>query len=92
MLYNIELFFAHDYYIIYYYFCLHFQGLQTTLSILELSVSFSKLLVHYSFDVVIFHQMSSSVVEQKDEQVWVCCLWAKPYPSGAASHLHSCSF
>ncbi|EDL04311.1 mCG141210, isoform CRA_b, partial [Mus musculus] len=49
-------------------------GLQTTLSILELSVSFSKLLVHYSFDVVIFHQMSSSVVEQKDEQFLnLCC-------------------
>lgn len=48
---------------------------------LDLSVSFSKLLVHYSFDVVMFHQMSSGVLEQKNEQVGCCCLWAKPYPS-----------
>ncbi|XP_005067184.1 leucine-rich repeat serine/threonine-protein kinase 2 isoform X1 [Mesocricetus auratus] len=49
-------------------------GLQTILAILELSVSFSKLLVHHSFDLVIFHQMSSSVIEQKDEQFLnLCC-------------------
>ncbi|XP_038199632.1 leucine-rich repeat serine/threonine-protein kinase 2 [Arvicola amphibius] len=49
-------------------------GLQTILAILELSASFSKLLVHYSFDLVIFHQMSSSVMEQKDEQFLnLCC-------------------
>lgn len=47
----------------------HFQGFQTILTILELSVSFSKLLVHHSFDSVIFHQMSSSIMEQKDQQV-----------------------
>ncbi|KAL1767452.1 leucine-rich repeat serine serine/threonine-protein kinase 2 [Sigmodon hispidus] len=49
-------------------------GLQTILAILEFSVSFSKLLVHYSFDLVIFHQMSSSIMEQKDEQFLnLCC-------------------
>ncbi|XP_063119437.1 leucine-rich repeat serine/threonine-protein kinase 2 isoform X1 [Rattus norvegicus] len=49
-------------------------GLQTVLSMLDLSVSFSKLLVHYSFDVVMFHQMSSGVLEQKDEQFLnLCC-------------------
>lgn len=47
----------------------HFQGFQTVLTILELSVSFSKLLVDYSFDSVIFHQLSSSIMEQKDQQV-----------------------
>ncbi|XP_045632489.1 leucine-rich repeat serine/threonine-protein kinase 2 isoform X4 [Ursus americanus] len=45
------------------------KGFQTILTILELSVSFSKLLVHHSFDSVIFHQMSSSIMEQKDQQV-----------------------
>ncbi|KAK7816992.1 hypothetical protein U0070_014335 [Myodes glareolus] len=49
-------------------------GLQTILAILELSASFSKLLVHYSFDLVIFHQMSSNVMEQKDEKFLnLCC-------------------
>lgn len=46
----------------------HFQGFQTILTILEMSVSFSKLLVNHSFDSVIFHQMSSGM-EQKDQQV-----------------------
>ncbi|ERE83184.1 leucine-rich repeat serine/threonine-protein kinase 2 [Cricetulus griseus] len=49
-------------------------GLQTILAILEFSVSFPKLLVHHSFDLVLFHQMSSSVMEQKDEQFLnLCC-------------------
>ncbi|XP_062930979.1 leucine-rich repeat serine/threonine-protein kinase 2 isoform X1 [Cynocephalus volans] len=50
------------------------EGFQTTLAILELSISFSKLLVHYSFDSVIFHQMSSSIMELKDQQFLnLCC-------------------
>ncbi|XP_045152323.1 leucine-rich repeat serine/threonine-protein kinase 2, partial [Echinops telfairi] len=50
------------------------SGFQTILAILELSVSFSKLLVHYSFDSVIFYQMSSSITEQKDQQFLnLCC-------------------
>ncbi|KAF3816206.1 hypothetical protein GH733_014379, partial [Mirounga leonina] len=50
------------------------KGFQTILTILELSVSFSKLLVHHSFDSVIFHQMSSSIMEQKDQQFLnLCC-------------------
>ncbi|XP_036914052.1 leucine-rich repeat serine/threonine-protein kinase 2 isoform X2 [Sturnira hondurensis] len=53
---------------------LQIKGFQTVLTVLELSVSFSKLLVHYSFDSVIFHQMSSSIVEQKDQQFLnLCC-------------------
>ncbi|XP_017652783.2 leucine-rich repeat serine/threonine-protein kinase 2 isoform X2 [Nannospalax galili] len=49
-------------------------GLQTVLAILELSVPFAKLLVHHSFDLVIFLQMSSSVMEPKDEQFLnLCC-------------------
>lgn len=44
------------------------------MTMLELSVSFSKLLVHYSFDSVIFHQLSSSITEQKDQQFLnLCC-------------------
>ncbi|XP_007941343.1 leucine-rich repeat serine/threonine-protein kinase 2 [Orycteropus afer afer] len=50
------------------------NGFQTILAILELSVSFSKLLVHYSFDSVIFYQMSSSITEQKNQQFLnLCC-------------------
>uniref|UniRef100_A0A452VIG5 non-specific serine/threonine protein kinase n=1 Tax=Ursus maritimus TaxID=29073 RepID=A0A452VIG5_URSMA len=50
------------------------KGFQTILTILGLSVSFSKLLVHHSFDSVIFHQMSSSIMEQKDQQFLnLCC-------------------
>uniref|UniRef100_A0A8C9DLZ9 Leucine rich repeat kinase 2 n=1 Tax=Prolemur simus TaxID=1328070 RepID=A0A8C9DLZ9_PROSS len=50
------------------------EGLQTILAILELSVSFSKLLVYHSFDSVIFHQLSSSIMEQKDHQfINLCC-------------------
>ncbi|KAF4010351.1 hypothetical protein G4228_001649 [Cervus hanglu yarkandensis] len=50
------------------------KGFQTVLTILELSVSFSKLLVHHSFDSVIFHQLSSSIMEQKDQQFLnLCC-------------------
>uniref|UniRef100_A0A2K6GEA9 non-specific serine/threonine protein kinase n=1 Tax=Propithecus coquereli TaxID=379532 RepID=A0A2K6GEA9_PROCO len=50
------------------------KGLQTILAILELSVSFSKLLVHHSFDTVIFHQLSSNIMEQKDHQfINLCC-------------------
>ncbi|XP_006888261.1 PREDICTED: leucine-rich repeat serine/threonine-protein kinase 2 [Elephantulus edwardii] len=51
------------------------NGFQTILAILELSISFSKLLVHYSFDSVIFYQLSSSIMEQKDQQQFlnICC-------------------
>uniref|UniRef100_A0A2K6KVA3 Uncharacterized protein n=2 Tax=Rhinopithecus bieti TaxID=61621 RepID=A0A2K6KVA3_RHIBE len=50
------------------------EGFQTILAILKLSASFSKLLVHHSFDLVIFHQMSSNIVEQKDQQFLnLCC-------------------
>nr|XP_024644909.1 leucine-rich repeat serine/threonine-protein kinase 2 [Macaca nemestrina] len=50
------------------------EGFQTILAILKLSASFSKLLVHHSFDLVIFHQMSSSIMEQKDQQFLnLCC-------------------
>ncbi|XP_039079502.1 leucine-rich repeat serine/threonine-protein kinase 2 isoform X2 [Hyaena hyaena] len=50
------------------------RGFQTILRILELSVSFSSLLVHHSFDSVIFHQMSSNIMEQKDQQFLnLCC-------------------
>ncbi|XP_021092171.1 leucine-rich repeat serine/threonine-protein kinase 2 [Heterocephalus glaber] len=50
------------------------KGFQTILAILELSVSFSKLLVHHSFDSVIFHQLSSGNMEQKDQQfLSLCC-------------------
>uniref|UniRef100_A0A8C4KVI0 Leucine-rich repeat serine/threonine-protein kinase 2 n=1 Tax=Equus asinus TaxID=9793 RepID=A0A8C4KVI0_EQUAS len=45
------------------------KGFQAVLAILELSVSFSKLLVQHAFDSVIFHQLSSSIMEQKDQQV-----------------------
>uniref|UniRef100_A0A8D1HAD1 non-specific serine/threonine protein kinase n=1 Tax=Sus scrofa TaxID=9823 RepID=A0A8D1HAD1_PIG len=49
------------------------KGFQTILTILEMSVSFSKLLVNHSFDSVIFHQMSSGM-EQKDQQFLnLCC-------------------
>ncbi|XP_077871012.1 leucine-rich repeat serine/threonine-protein kinase 2 isoform X3 [Ictidomys tridecemlineatus] len=50
------------------------KGFQTILAIFELSVSFPKLLVHHSFDSVIFHQMSSNIMEQKDPQFLnLCC-------------------
>eukprot|EP00074_Homo_sapiens_P095964 XP_016874278.1 leucine-rich repeat serine/threonine-protein kinase 2 isoform X9 [Homo sapiens] len=50
------------------------KGFQTILAILKLSASFSKLLVHHSFDLVIFHQMSSNIMEQKDQQFLnLCC-------------------
>ncbi|XP_059967807.1 leucine-rich repeat serine/threonine-protein kinase 2 isoform X4 [Mesoplodon densirostris] len=50
------------------------KGFQTILTVLELSVSFSKLLVHHSFDSVIFHQLSSNIMEQKDQQFLnLCC-------------------
>ncbi|KAM7114309.1 leucine-rich repeat serine/threonine-protein kinase 2 isoform 2-T2 [Molossus nigricans] len=53
---------------------LQMKGFQTVLTALELSVSFSKLLVRYSFDSVIFHQMSSCLMEQKDRQFLnLCC-------------------
>uniref|UniRef100_A0A8I3W581 Leucine-rich repeat serine/threonine-protein kinase 2 n=1 Tax=Callithrix jacchus TaxID=9483 RepID=A0A8I3W581_CALJA len=45
------------------------KGFQTILTILELSASFSKLLLDHSFNLVIFHQMSSNIMEQKDQQV-----------------------
>ncbi|XP_073939233.1 leucine-rich repeat serine/threonine-protein kinase 2 isoform X2 [Castor canadensis] len=49
-------------------------GFQTILEILELSAPFSKLLLHHSFDSVIFHQMSTSIMEQKDQQfLSTCC-------------------
>ncbi|XP_058414487.1 leucine-rich repeat serine/threonine-protein kinase 2 isoform X2 [Diceros bicornis minor] len=50
------------------------KGFQTILTILELSVSFSKLLVRHGFDSVVFHQLCSSIMEQKDQQFLnVCC-------------------
>uniref|UniRef100_A0A2K5F0K2 Leucine-rich repeat serine/threonine-protein kinase 2 n=1 Tax=Aotus nancymaae TaxID=37293 RepID=A0A2K5F0K2_AOTNA len=50
------------------------KGFQTILTILELSASFSKLLLNHSFDLVIFHQMSSNIMEQKDQQFLnLCC-------------------
>ncbi|XP_059791631.1 leucine-rich repeat serine/threonine-protein kinase 2 isoform X2 [Balaenoptera ricei] len=50
------------------------KGFQAILTVLELSVSFSKLLVHHSFDSVIFHQLSSNIMEQKDQQFLnLCC-------------------
>ncbi|ELK07161.1 Leucine-rich repeat serine/threonine-protein kinase 2 [Pteropus alecto] len=50
------------------------KGFQTILTMLELSESFSKLLVHYYFDSIIFHQMSSSLMEHKDQQFLnLCC-------------------
>ncbi|KAB1269400.1 Leucine-rich repeat serine/threonine-protein kinase 2 [Camelus dromedarius] len=50
------------------------KGFQAIFTILELSVSFSKLLLQHSFDSVIFHQMSSGVLEQKDQQfLSLCC-------------------
>ncbi|XP_023564370.1 leucine-rich repeat serine/threonine-protein kinase 2 [Octodon degus] len=50
------------------------KGFQTILAILELSASFSNLLVHHSFDAVIFHQLSSGITEQKDRQfLSLCC-------------------
>uniref|UniRef100_A0A8C5KHR9 Leucine-rich repeat serine/threonine-protein kinase 2 n=1 Tax=Jaculus jaculus TaxID=51337 RepID=A0A8C5KHR9_JACJA len=55
-------------------FELQITGFQTILAILDLSASFSKLLVHHSLDSVIFHQMASSVLEQKDQQLLnLCC-------------------
>ncbi|XP_037594993.1 leucine-rich repeat serine/threonine-protein kinase 2 isoform X3 [Cebus imitator] len=49
------------------------KGFQAILTILELSASFSKLLLNHSFDLVIFHQMSSNM-EQKDQQFLnLCC-------------------
>lgn len=50
------------------------KGFQTILTLLELLPPFSKLLLHHSFDLVIFHQMSSSILEQKDQQfLKLCC-------------------
>uniref|UniRef100_A0A8I3W2P4 Leucine-rich repeat serine/threonine-protein kinase 2 n=1 Tax=Callithrix jacchus TaxID=9483 RepID=A0A8I3W2P4_CALJA len=50
------------------------KGFQTILTILELSASFSKLLLDHSFNLVIFHQMSSNIMEQKDQQFLnLCC-------------------
>ncbi|XP_053413257.1 leucine-rich repeat serine/threonine-protein kinase 2 [Nycticebus coucang] len=50
------------------------KGFQTILAILDVSVSFSKLLVQYSLDSVIFHHLSSSTTEQKDHQlINLCC-------------------
>ncbi|KAM8802869.1 leucine-rich repeat serine/threonine-protein kinase 2 [Rhynchonycteris naso] len=53
---------------------LQMKGFHTVLTMLELSVSSSKLLVHYFFDSVIFHQLTSSLMEQKDQQFLnLCC-------------------
>ncbi|KAM9672659.1 leucine-rich repeat serine/threonine-protein kinase 2 isoform 5-T5 [Trichechus inunguis] len=50
------------------------NGFQAILAILELSESFSKLLMHHSFDSVIFCHMSSSINEQKNQQFLnLCC-------------------
>nr|XP_004611372.1 unnamed protein product [Sorex araneus] len=50
------------------------KGFQTILTVLELLPPFSKLLLHHSFDSVIFHQMSSGILEQKDQQfLRLCC-------------------
>lgn len=77
----------------YYYFWLYFQGFQTILAILELSVSFSELLVHYSFDSVIFHQLSSGIVEQKDRKVWRFTQRLKLiHLAGSNWHLYSLQF
>lgn len=50
------------------------KGFQTILTMLELLPPFSKLLLHHSFDSIIFHQMSSGILEQKDQQfLRLCC-------------------
>ncbi|XP_048222352.1 leucine-rich repeat serine/threonine-protein kinase 2 isoform X7 [Perognathus longimembris pacificus] len=49
-------------------------GFQTIFAILDLSASFSKLLLHHSFESVIFYQMSSGITEPKDPQFLnLCC-------------------
>ncbi|KAM8978540.1 leucine-rich repeat serine/threonine-protein kinase 2 isoform X1 [Sarcophilus harrisii] len=51
------------------------SGFQTTLAILELSLSFAKLLLsHHSYDSLIFYQMSRCFNEQADHQFRnLCC-------------------
>uniref|UniRef100_A0A8B9N9C6 non-specific serine/threonine protein kinase n=1 Tax=Accipiter nisus TaxID=211598 RepID=A0A8B9N9C6_9AVES len=50
------------------------HGFHTILSILDLSPCFAKLLVHESFDTVIFHQMSMCFTDQRDRQFQsLCC-------------------
>ncbi|XP_042533479.1 leucine-rich repeat serine/threonine-protein kinase 2 isoform X2 [Dipodomys spectabilis] len=49
-------------------------GFQTILAILDLSEPFSKLLLHHSFESVIFHQMSLGITEPKGPQFLnLCC-------------------
>ncbi|KFP00259.1 Leucine-rich repeat serine/threonine-protein kinase 2, partial [Calypte anna] len=50
------------------------HGFHTILSILGLSPCFAKLLVHESFDTVIFYQMSMCFTDQRDRQFQsLCC-------------------
>ncbi|XP_068955563.1 leucine-rich repeat serine/threonine-protein kinase 2 isoform X1 [Petaurus breviceps papuanus] len=51
------------------------SGFQTTLTILELSLGFAKLLLsHHSYDSLIFYQMSRCFTEQTDNQFQnLCC-------------------
>nr|XP_047924504.1 leucine-rich repeat serine/threonine-protein kinase 2 isoform X1 [Anser cygnoides] len=50
------------------------HGFHAILSILGLSPCFAKLLVHESFDTVIFHQMSMCFTDQRDRQFQsLCC-------------------
>ncbi|XP_035176852.1 leucine-rich repeat serine/threonine-protein kinase 2 [Oxyura jamaicensis] len=50
------------------------HGFHAILSILSLSPCFAKLLVHESFDTVIFHQMSMCFTDQRDRQFQsLCC-------------------
>ncbi|XP_067420530.1 leucine-rich repeat serine/threonine-protein kinase 2 [Emydura macquarii macquarii] len=50
------------------------HGFHTILTILDLSPCFAKLLIHESFDTVIFYQMSMCFTEQRDQQFQrLCC-------------------
>ncbi|XP_060050662.1 leucine-rich repeat serine/threonine-protein kinase 2 isoform X1 [Erinaceus europaeus] len=50
------------------------EGFQTVLKIQELWAPFSKLLLHHSFESILFHQMTSSAVEPQDWQLLhLCC-------------------
>ncbi|XP_075001871.1 leucine-rich repeat serine/threonine-protein kinase 2 [Calonectris borealis] len=50
------------------------HGFHAILSILDLSPCFAKLLVHESFDTVIFYQMSQCFTDQRDRQFQsLCC-------------------
>ncbi|XP_014461960.3 leucine-rich repeat serine/threonine-protein kinase 2 isoform X1 [Alligator mississippiensis] len=50
------------------------HGFRTVLTILDLSPCFAKLLIHESFDTVIFYQMSMFFTEQRNQQCQsLCC-------------------